>query len=173
MNVIILSTFTKVHLLTYQQRRSTSFTNTKKPTIRGTQPGQVHHRRNHFIVSCFCASVMVSWISSSFRLISRSNSSYAALAESERAKNKLKTYKTKVVAITDSETSPLTRYANHTLIARSDIASFVDSLVAPLSVINALIVAIVMRNKESAAATFESLEDIWAKYNAYRNTDEN
>lgn len=78
-----------------------------------------------------------------------------------------------IVAITDSPTSPIVGNAKCSLIAGCDMSNIVDSLVAPLSLINALIVAIVMRNKESAAATFESLEDIWEKYNAYRNTDEN
>ena len=49
-----------------------------------------------------------------------------------------------MIALTDSMLSPLTRYADHVLIAKSDMASFVDSLVAPLSVINALIVAVGM-----------------------------
>ncbi len=78
-----------------------------------------------------------------------------------------------IVAITDSPTSPIVASAECSLIAGCDMGNIVDSLVAPLSLINALIVAIVMRDKESAAETFESLEDIWAKYNAYRNTDEN
>jgi len=77
----------------------------------------------------------------------------------------------KVVAITDSETSPLTKYANHTLIARSDIASFVDSLVAPLSVINALIVALGMTNKENVYDNFNKLENIWDEYNVYEKVD--
>ncbi len=78
-----------------------------------------------------------------------------------------------IVAITDSPTSPIVGYAECSLIAGCDMSNIVDSLVAPLSLINALIVAIVMRNKEKAALAFESLEDIWEKYNAYRNTEEN
>ena len=73
--------------------------------------------------------------------------------------------------ITDSLTSPLTQYANHTLIARSDIASFVDSLVAPLSVINALIVALGMRKKENVYSSFDKLEKIWDEYNVYEKVE--
>jgi len=73
----------------------------------------------------------------------------------------------KVIAVTDSYLSPLTEYATHTIIARSDMASFVDSLVAPLSVINALIVAIVMRKKEEVFKTFNDLEQIWDEYQVY------
>ncbi len=77
----------------------------------------------------------------------------------------------KVIAITDSMESPLAAPADHCLIARSDMASFVDSLVAPLSVINALIVAIGMRKKESVYNTFERLEMIWDEYQVYEKYD--
>ena len=77
-----------------------------------------------------------------------------------------------VVAITDSMSSPITRYASHTLIARSDMSTFVDSLVAPLSIINALVVALVMRNKEEVGETFQQLENIWDAYDVYeKNID--
>jgi len=79
----------------------------------------------------------------------------------------------KIVAITDSKESPIVKYAESSLIAGCDLGNFVDSLVAPLSLINALIVAIVMRNKDKAVTAFESLEDIWDKYHAYRNLEEN
>lgn len=72
-----------------------------------------------------------------------------------------------VIAITDSKQSPLTACADHAIIARSDMASFVDSLVAPLSVINALIVALGMRKKQEIYKTFEELERIWDEYNVY------
>lgn len=77
-----------------------------------------------------------------------------------------------VVAITDSMFSPLIPYCTHSLIARSDMASFVDSLVAPLSVINALIVAVGMRKKDETYNTFEELERIWDEYNVYEKYDE-
>lgn len=76
-----------------------------------------------------------------------------------------------VIAITDSWESPLADVADHCITARSDMASFVDSLVAPLSVINAIIVAIGMRKKESVYNTFERLEAIWDEYQVYEKYD--
>lgn len=72
-----------------------------------------------------------------------------------------------VVALTDSLLSPLAAKADYTLIAQSNMASFVDSLVAPLSVINALIIAIGMREKNNISDTFNNLETIWKEYNVY------
>ncbi|WP_125153690.1 MurR/RpiR family transcriptional regulator [Clostridium rectalis] len=72
-----------------------------------------------------------------------------------------------VVAITDSLLSPLAARADHTLIAQSNMASFVDSLVAPLSVINALIIAVGLREKEKISSTFSKLEKIWEDYEVY------
>ncbi len=77
-----------------------------------------------------------------------------------------------IVAITDSASSPINQYATHQLTARSDMASFVDSLVAPLSVINALIVAIGMRKQEEVSQTFERLEHIWDEYEVYEKYEE-
>jgi DNA-binding MurR/RpiR family transcriptional regulator len=71
------------------------------------------------------------------------------------------------VALTDSMLSPLTAYADYALLARSDMASFVDSLVAPLSLINALIVAIGIVKKMEISPGFHELEDIWSYYNVY------
>lgn len=79
--------------------------------------------------------------------------------------------KAKVVAITDSKHSPMNLYATSSLIARSDMASFVDSLVAPLSLINALIVALSMKKKDEVINNLETLEDIWDEYQVY-NKDE-
>jgi DNA-binding MurR/RpiR family transcriptional regulator len=73
----------------------------------------------------------------------------------------------KVVAITDSLLSPLATNADYTLIAQSNMASFVDSLVAPLSVINALIITVGLREKEKIQHIFTDLEDIWQEYNVY------
>lgn len=75
--------------------------------------------------------------------------------------------KTKIIAITDSLLSPLSEYASHSLVAHSDIASFVDSLVAPFSVVNALIVAIGLRKKEEVSEHFKELEKIWKDYDVY------
>ena len=69
-----------------------------------------------------------------------------------------------VAAVTDSATSPLASLAEHTLMVKSDIASFVDSLVAPFSVMNALIVAIAMKKRTAVADHFKTLEDIWGQY---------
>ena len=71
------------------------------------------------------------------------------------------------VAQPDSQASPLAQGADHLLIARSDMASFVDSYVAPLSVINALIVALSKKKKQDVAETFEKLEAIWDEYDVY------
>lgn len=72
-----------------------------------------------------------------------------------------------IVAITDSMQSPLASAAGLSLIARSNIASFVDSLVAPLSIINALIVALGQRHQGRTSQQFSQLEDIWSRYNVY------
>ncbi|MGL5647405.1 MAG: MurR/RpiR family transcriptional regulator [Clostridium sp.] len=74
----------------------------------------------------------------------------------------------KVVAITDSANSPLATKSDMALIAQSNMASFVDSLVAPLSLINALIIAVGMREKENIANIFGSLERIWEDYKIYQ-----
>lgn len=73
----------------------------------------------------------------------------------------------RVIALTDSQLSPLARVADHVLLARSDMASFVDSLVAPLSVINALIVAVGMSRRDEIEHTFNKLERIWEEYDVY------
>ncbi|WP_415312767.1 MurR/RpiR family transcriptional regulator [Clostridium perfringens] len=78
-----------------------------------------------------------------------------------------KTRNAKIVSITDSLISPLASQSDHTLIAQSNMASFVDSLVAPLSVINALIIAVGIREKEKITSTFSELEKIWKDYNVY------
>lgn len=77
----------------------------------------------------------------------------------------------KVITLTDSVHSPMTIYSSCNLIARSDMASIVDSLTAPLSVINALIVALCMKKQKDVVATLEMLEDIWDEYQVY-NSDE-
>lgn len=79
--------------------------------------------------------------------------------------------KAKVIAITDSSASPLAATASHTLLAKSDMASFVDSLVAPLSLVNALIVAVSRKKKEDLSHTFETLEEIWDEYEVYEKVE--
>lgn len=71
------------------------------------------------------------------------------------------------LAITDSTYSPLVEYATLSLLAHTDMLSFVDSLVAPLSVINALIVAISEIKQDETEKSFEMLEKIWDKYDTY------
>ena len=78
----------------------------------------------------------------------------------------------KVIAITDSMTSPLASLSDYVLIAKSDMASVVDSLVAPLSMINALIVATVINRENDARNTFTALENIWQEYDVYQNDRE-
>lgn len=73
----------------------------------------------------------------------------------------------KVIAITDSYRSPLTLNADYPLISRSDMASFADSLVAPLSLINAIIVSVAMRKPKEISETLEKLENIWDEYEVY------
>ncbi len=74
-----------------------------------------------------------------------------------------------VIAITDSMISPLVANADHILLARSDMASIVDSLVAPLSLINALIVAAVLERKDEVSETFRQLEEVWNSQEIYAN----
>lgn len=76
------------------------------------------------------------------------------------------------VALTDSMTSPLVQSADSVLIARSDMASIVDSLVAPLSLINALIVATVLKKKNEVSETFQRLERVWNREGVYTNHGE-
>lgn len=76
-----------------------------------------------------------------------------------------------VVAITDSETSPLYDTAKYRLLAKSDMASFVDSLVAPLSIINALIVAVGRKKAAEVTETFQRLEQIWDEYKVYEKVE--
>ena len=68
--------------------------------------------------------------------------------------------------------SPLGQNADHVLIAKSDMVSLVDSLVAPLSVINAMIVAIASKRDQELTKTFNALERIWDQYNVYEKQDE-
>lgn len=77
----------------------------------------------------------------------------------------------KVITLTDSVHSPMNLYSSCNLIANSDMTSIVDSLVAPLSVINALIVALCMRKQDDVAKTLEELEDVWDEYQVYRNDE--
>ena len=76
-----------------------------------------------------------------------------------------------IVAITDSDLSPLVESSNYKLIAKSNMISFVDSLVAPLCLMNALIVSLGMGEKEKITKTFEDLENIWERYEIYTSNE--
>ncbi len=78
-----------------------------------------------------------------------------------------------MITLTDSIHSPMTLYSSCNLIARSDMASIVDSLVAPLSVVNALVVALCMKKQEEVISTLEMLEDIWDEYQVYSKDELN
>ncbi len=79
----------------------------------------------------------------------------------------------KVITLTDSVHSPINLYSSCNLIARSDMASIVDSLVAPLSVVNALVVALCMKKQNQVVATLEMLEQIWDEYEVYSKDELN
>lgn len=76
-----------------------------------------------------------------------------------------------VIAITDSAGSPLGAIANHLLLAKSDMASFADSLVAPLSLINAIIVAVGMKKREQLERTLGRLEEMWNENGVYNTVN--
>ena len=82
-----------------------------------------------------------------------------------------KSHGAQLVAITDGPLSPLHALADLCLTAKSDMASFVDSLVAPLSLINALIVALGQRRRQQVAAYFDEMEHIWDEYRVYLGKD--
>lgn len=77
------------------------------------------------------------------------------------------------IAITDSKSSPLAKKASHALLAKSDMVSFVDSLVAPLSLINALIVTVAIEKQDEVSGALREIEDIWDRYSVYEKVDEN
>lgn len=78
----------------------------------------------------------------------------------------------KVIAITDSSLAPIAATADYLLLAKSDIASIVDSLCAPLSLINALIVMTALKKSGEVKQTFQNLEDIWDEYGVYEKVDD-
>lgn len=77
----------------------------------------------------------------------------------------------KIVAITDSHRSPVAAYADYLLLAKMDMVSLVDSLVAPMSLINALLVAIGRKREKELARTFSNLERIWDEYEVYEKIE--
>lgn len=78
-----------------------------------------------------------------------------------------------VIAVTDSVNSPMNLYSSCHLLARSDMVSIVDSLVAPLSVINALVVALCLKSPQEVQKNLEMLEETWNNYQVYLNDEIN
>lgn len=72
-----------------------------------------------------------------------------------------------VIGLTDSKLSPLGQNSDHVLVAKSDMVSLVDSLVAPLSVVNALIVALASAREQILGKTLDTLERLWEEYHVY------
>lgn len=77
-----------------------------------------------------------------------------------------------VIGLTNSNMSPLSQHCDHVLVAKSDMVSLVDSLVAPLSVVNALIVALAAAREKELQRTFATLEKFWEEYNVYEKQDD-
>lgn len=72
-----------------------------------------------------------------------------------------------VIGFTDSRLSPLGQNSDYVLVAKSDMVSLVDTLVAPLSVVNALIVALTSGQEQILSKKFDALERVWEEYNVY------
>ncbi len=79
----------------------------------------------------------------------------------------------KVIAITDSIHSPMNLYSSCNLFARSDMATVVDSMTAPMSLINAIIVALCVRNSKAVANKLEELGNVWNDYQVTNNDEIN
>ena len=78
-----------------------------------------------------------------------------------------------VVGITNSAISPLAQHSDHVLIAKSDMVSLVDSLVAPLSVVNALLVSLASAREAEVQKSLGTLEHVWEEYNIYEKRVDN
>lgn len=79
----------------------------------------------------------------------------------------------KVITITDSVHSPMNLYSSCNLLAKSEMVSIVDSLVAPLSLMNALVVALCLKRPEAVRQNLETLEEVWSNYQVYRSDEIN
>ena len=77
-----------------------------------------------------------------------------------------------IVAVTDNELSPVYQMADAALLAPSEMISFVDSMVAPLSLINAMLIAVGRRMGTDVSRTFADLEDIWNRYGVFGKMDD-
>ena len=89
-----------------------------------------------------------------------------------RAMELARTRGARTVALTDCAASPIARNADCVLLAGSGMVSLVDSMVAPMSVINALLVAVASRRKSETTQTFDKLEEIWDSYHVYEKNRE-
>lgn len=78
-----------------------------------------------------------------------------------------------VITLTDSIHSPMNLYSSCNLLAKSDMVSIVDSLVAPLSVINALVIALCLKAPKDVKEHLETLESVWNNYQVYLNDEIN
>ena len=77
-----------------------------------------------------------------------------------------------VVAVTDSPMSPMYKMASASLLASSDMISFVDSMAAPLSLLNALILAVGQQRRDDLSATLAEMEQVWSKYSIFGKEDD-
>ena len=75
------------------------------------------------------------------------------------------------LALTDSESSPLYGVADVCLFAKSEMVSFVDSLVAPLSLVNAIVIAVGARSRDRLSDTFKDLENVWSEYKVFEKVE--
>ena len=78
-----------------------------------------------------------------------------------------------VIALTNTQMSPLGQNSDYVLVAKSDMVSLVDSLVAPMSIVNALVVALATAREKELSRTFDTLERVWEEYNIYEKRVEN
>ena len=77
-----------------------------------------------------------------------------------------------VIGLTDTKLSPLATHSDHLLLCKSDMVSLVDSLVAPMSVVNAIILALASKREQELTKTFNALERVWEEYNVYEKQDD-
>ena len=75
------------------------------------------------------------------------------------------------VGLTDSESSPFYGMADICLFAKSEMVSFVDSLVAPMSLVNAIVIAVGARSRDAISETFRKLEQVWSDYKVFEKSD--
>ena len=75
------------------------------------------------------------------------------------------------IAVTDKPDAPAGKVADHVLVAKSDMVSVVDSLVAPMSVVNAMVVSLAQEQQTQMAKTYEDLETLWDEYDVYERVE--